>query len=104
VLVENEVDEQLARHTLATNPEPWIGVEAARMLVRSGAAKEVEGYVRSIAEGDWFADELRSAAIDDARSNRLGMLAALRRGNRSGYWAGDVAPERGDGTSRLRAA
>jgi hypothetical protein len=64
VLMQNEVDEQLARDVLATNPEPWIGVEAARMLVRSGFAKEVEGYVRSIAEGEWFADEFRREAID----------------------------------------
>jgi hypothetical protein len=64
VLLQNDVDEHLARETLATNPEPWIGVEAARMLVRSGFAKEAEGYVRSIAEGEWFAGEFRCAAID----------------------------------------
>jgi hypothetical protein len=34
------------------------------MLVRCGFAKEAEGYVRSIAEAEWFADEFRCAAID----------------------------------------
>jgi hypothetical protein len=64
VRMRNEVDEQLARDTLATNPDAWVGVEAARMLVRAGFAREVEGYVRSIAENEWIADEFRSEAID----------------------------------------
>ena len=63
-MAKSHVDEELARATLATNPESWIRIETARMRVRSGTPQEAEAHVRTIAEDESFPDDFPSAALD----------------------------------------